>query len=304
VIDSSTAPGAISNQHTDEDSEERELSRATSAAGDDDGSVSNEDDASHCDDDDADSFDGQEPFEELRPKIIQLCCEIGLGEPSEVEKMEGSSFHRVVGVSFASGKCRDHILRMPRMAYDEREERETCDQVAIINFFSQLENVPVPKVYAYDATTNNAIEHQYVLQERLPGKTPMNQYYELPMAGKLQIATSVAELIIKLESVKLPQPGRIINDKSIPLTAHTSGLTNTGIDIMGYRESPIRDLKPVKGGDLTDFLTELFDQRQQAQERKGSTYLSEALIRLKEMAQQMKRAGLIRKYDTDNVLYI
>jgi hypothetical protein len=99
--------------------------------------------------------------------------------------------------------------------------------------------------------------------------------------------------------VALPYPGRLISDKSLPLTLHTTPSTEAGIEIAGYRKTPKQDLKLVEKCDLTDFLTQLFDQCHRMVD-----YLDKEYDRIKEIVQQMKRAGFTRKYDTDNVLYV
>ncbi|EHK96303.1 hypothetical protein M7I_8010 [Glarea lozoyensis 74030] len=113
---------------------------------------------SNCLDDE--EWSDQEPFESLREKVNQLCQDIGFGEPSEILEMGGGDFHRIVGLRFSSRTPQRYILRIPRWAYSEDLQHETSDQVAILSFFSRkFKDVPVPSVYAYDSTTNNAIEN-------------------------------------------------------------------------------------------------------------------------------------------------
>jgi hypothetical protein len=130
----------------------------------------------------------QEPFEELRQKVVQLCVDLGLGEPSEVERMSGGDLHRVVGLAFPFEKQPSYVLRMPRFLYEDWEQHETCNQVAIIKLFRQkLPSLPVPLVYAYDSTANNAVGRQFVLQQRLSGNTMWDVFYFLPLAERLKL---------------------------------------------------------------------------------------------------------------------
>ncbi|EPE30732.1 Protein kinase-like (PK-like) [Glarea lozoyensis ATCC 20868] len=256
---------------------------------------------SNCLDDE--EWSDQEPFESLREKVNQLCQDIGFGEPSEILEMGGGDFHRIVGLRFSSRTPQRYILRIPRWAYSEDLQHETSDQVAILSFFSRkFKDVPVPSVYAYDSTTNNAIESQYVLQERLPGKPLYNVFYELPIEEKLQITTLIAELISKFDATDLPNPGRIVGDRSLPQTLHTPPPTNTDINITGYRESPVADLRFVEKCDLTHLLTQLSQQREK--EDGGCEWSKKMWTRFNEIAQQMKHASLTRKLDTNSVLWV
>ncbi|KAH9220474.1 hypothetical protein DL95DRAFT_289579 [Leptodontidium sp. 2 PMI_412] len=105
----------------------------------------------------------QEIFETYKAKVIQLCLEIGYGEPTEVERMKGGSFNRIIGLSFDTPEKKQYILRIPREPYDETQDYEISDQVEVLLYLAQFDSLKVPSILAYDATTNNAIKSHGVL---------------------------------------------------------------------------------------------------------------------------------------------
>lgn len=111
----------------------------------------------------------QELFETFRDKVIQLCIDIGFGAPSEVERMTGGSFNRVIGLAFPTTPVVRYVLRISRLQLDPNEAQSIKDQVAVLLYLST--RLPVTKVAAYDCTIRNAIKSQYMLQERLPGQS-------------------------------------------------------------------------------------------------------------------------------------
>lgn len=101
----------------------------------------------------------EEPFDTYKLKIIQLCLDIGYGEPSHVEEMEGGSYNKIVGLTFPmfnnsldNEKSKHCILRIPQRPLDDLQPNEISDQVSVLQFLSQDETLRVPWVLAYDMT--------------------------------------------------------------------------------------------------------------------------------------------------------
>ncbi|KAG0652316.1 hypothetical protein D0Z07_0935 [Hyphodiscus hymeniophilus] len=235
----------------------------------------------------------QESFETYQHKVVQLCCNLGYGVP-QIERMAGGGYNRIIGLNFRTGEHRECILRLPRGGWDEEQGFETEDQVAILHYLARFDSLHVPKVLAFDSRLTNAISSQYVLQSRLRGRPLQDFFYVLPICEQLKIAGLVADLILKSESVKFDKPGRIIGQSSPSLgsdpTSHSSG-----IEIAGYRTSPMFDLPVVQKQSFTSFVVALLEHRR----NESPNWLELA----ERFAEEMEKAGLVRTTDDVNVLW-
>ncbi|KAL5314863.1 hypothetical protein ACEPPN_017513 [Leptodophora sp. 'Broadleaf-Isolate-01'] len=248
----------------------------------------------------------QEIFETYKAKVIQLCLEIGYGEPTEVDRMKGGSFNRIIGLSFDTPEKKQYILRIPREPYDETQDYEISDQVEVLLYLAQFDSLKVPSILAYDATTNNAIKSQWVLQSRLPGKPMQDVFYQLPLADRIQIAGEVAQLAIELDKIRFPNPGRLIGTRCLPSIAHNPPPTVKNVCFAGFKatEQLILDEQP-----LTQFLVSLFEyfkQNELATEHANELATQKMVERwstLQLIATQMEKAGVMRIQDSGNALW-
>jgi hypothetical protein len=237
--------------------------------------------------------------------VIQLCHEIGYGEPSEVERMEGGSYNRIIGLTFVSRDQQRFILRIPRRPLDESQPWEIGDQISVHLYLSQFGFLKVPSIVAYDLTTNNSIASQWVLQARLPGQSIQMVFYQLPLAEKLQITTLVAELVMKLEKIVLEKPGRLIGKRSLQPVSHGLPISGDGVDITGFRECPVEDFPVVEKQHLTSLFIEMLENRKQHTLKEnpvGGWVEAERYEKLQAITRDMETSGLIRTYDIENVL--
>ncbi|RDW58787.1 hypothetical protein BP6252_13263 [Coleophoma cylindrospora] len=235
---------------------------------------------------------GQEPFKTFRPKVIQLCIDIGLGTPSEVERMTGGSFNRIVGVTFSSlpGQPSRYIIRVPRFPLDPIEVQNIKDQVAVLLFLSQY--LPVPKVFVYDSTTDNAIQSQFVVQERLPGQAIEGILDTLFLEERLQLAIAIAELIQRIESIFLPHFGRLVQGTPMPeVLPDVSQLSTNVIRIAGYRLDIWTDMPTTSEDDLPSLLRAMCKRRREEDE--DDKELRGYWERLQRMITEMESTGLL-----------
>jgi hypothetical protein len=156
--------------------------------------------------------------------------------------MKGGGYSRVIGLTLSSPQQRDYVLRIPRTAWEEVQVFEIKDQVAVSLYLSQYGFLHVPVIAAFDATDNNILECQYVLQERIEGVSVGHVFYALPLAEKLQITTAVAEMLVQLESISLENPGRLVGTGDLPDRSDVAPTSAKKIKIAGYRDNPMEDL--------------------------------------------------------------
>jgi hypothetical protein len=98
------------------------------------------------------------PFESLQPKIIELCLSLGVGKPCNLEEIEGGGYNRIIGVNFdIESNVPPCVFRIPFEETQVTASNDIADQVAVVRFLRNY-SIPVPQVWKYDATANNAIE--------------------------------------------------------------------------------------------------------------------------------------------------
>ncbi|TGO88811.1 hypothetical protein BPOR_0140g00030 [Botrytis porri] len=242
-------------------------------------------------------WDDQEPFVTYKHKIIQLCHDLDLGEPSKIERMRGGSFNRVVCLSLPSKDNQDYVLRIPRNL-DTNES--TRDQVAILHYLAPL--MPVPAVVAFDSTSDNVIGRPYILQGKLKGVNAGSVYYDLPSDEKKQFVKLIADIIKKLNNLKIDRPGQLVAGPSIPSISHEPLTIPTDIEVTGYRFSPhdaLEVMSSQKNQPLSSLLASIFEERKTVDE----DFMDIQWNKLLKITDEMKTAGLFSNNDTDCVVW-
>jgi len=215
--------------------------------------------------------------------------------------MTGGGYNRIIGLKFPSGKYEDTVLRIPRGEMDDRDCINISDQVAVLLQLAQFDFLHIPSILAFDAVQDNAIRAPYVLQERLRGNPIQDVLYDSPLSQKLQITTLVAELLIKMESIKFERPGRLIAKRPAPRISMDPLSSTTGIELAGYRLYPVEDMPVHERQPLTSLIIELLEARKK--DELEWPEMVEACERLQEIAKEMEEAGLMRTTDQDCVIW-
>lgn len=245
----------------------------------------------HCD---------QEPFVTFKLKVIQLCHDIGLGEPLKVERMTGGGYNRVIHLTLPSKDNQDYVLRIPR--YPDITE-STKDQAAVLHYLAPM--MPVPTVMAFDSTSDNALGNPYILQTKIMGRTASELYYNLPLNEKIELMKLVAGLITDVNALTADHPGQFIAGPSFPSLSHGPLTIPADVEITGYRfdRGGASCLPPLEKETLTSHLISAFKAREQRDIDRNSLAKAEMWDPLKKIAKEMKSAGLILNTDTDCVTW-
>ena len=107
------------------------------------------------------------------------------------------------------------ILRVPRW-----DEGQVGQEMALLSYLSTQTTIPVPKVYYYDLTVDNAISSPYVLQGRIVGESVLTMYEKMTHPEKMSFVTEFAQLLCKLQVISSPVSGELFFHT--PLSAATS----------------------------------------------------------------------------------
>lgn len=240
----------------------------------------------------------QESFETYQHKVIQLCRDIGFGEPTNIERMNGGSYNRIIGLEFGTSRKANYILRIPRSGVRFDQQQEIKDQVATLHYASQF--VPVASIAAFDSTQNNVLESAYVLQQRLPGSNLEKVFYDLPLAEKLQVTTKVAELMVEMESIKLDAPGRVVASDGVPKLQYQQIASQKSVKIVGYRSARFGISKQFPSLDeqgFTSLIRVMLEHRIRVFIGNDEPWMVEKIEMLQKIASQMEKVGLVRTAD-------
>ena len=154
-----------------------------------------------------------EPFEKYLPKIERLLSDIGLERYMvEIIQRGYDCQNCVYALKPATDDKQQYILRVPVCPENFRENDEKY--AAIINDASLLgflaDKLPVPRVRAYSATRENALNEPFTVQTRLPGQSIAHVYEDLGYADKLAIVDLFVEFLAKLESITFAMAGTFV----------------------------------------------------------------------------------------------
>lgn len=242
-----------------------------------------------------------EPFSTFAPKVCKLCLAIGLGEPAKVERIAGGEYNRVTKLFFdpRTGPCRfpECVLRNPREVTADHDapdakKKEIKDQVTVLRLLDREKLIPVPKVLAYDSSSDNAIDSPYVVQTCCPGEPLSEIYHELPINEKLEITKLVADLIVRIERVIFPVSGRLISAGDLPDRCDDFSTMRTSIDLAPFRLSPKADfLSTPRSPSLDDLLASLINTKISLARNLTLPWLT--WYRLRQILLEMKERGLL-----------
>jgi hypothetical protein len=246
----------------------------------------------------------QESFETYQHKVAQLCRDIGYGEPSKIERMKGGGYNRIIGLEFTPREKSKYVLRIPRNGIEFDQSQDIKDQVATLNYVSKF--LPVASVAAFDSTQNNAIASGYVLQERIAGTLMEDVFYDLPLAEKLKITTKVAELMMKMESIKLANPGRVVASDEVPNLQHQQMSSSKNVNILGFRAARFgssTQFPELGEAPFTPLMRAILHHRKQLFVLKDKPWMVEKMEMLQKIVSQMEEVGLVRTKDKHCVMW-
>ncbi|KAL9595198.1 MAG: hypothetical protein Q9219_006592 [cf. Caloplaca sp. 3 TL-2023] len=152
-----------------------------------------------------------EPFLEYLPKIEQVLRQTGL-EGFQVEPVQhGPEWHNCVyRLQSPQIGQQNYILRVPRRpAFRESDGQCAAieNDVVLLRFLA--DQLAVPRIKAYSATTDNALNTPYTVQTKLAGVSLNHVYRDLTYEERLPIIDEFVELMVKIEDVMFHKAGHL-----------------------------------------------------------------------------------------------
>ena len=160
-----------------------------------------------------------EPFASYLPKIEQLLRNIGLEGFVAESIQHGYDFENCVyALKSSSIGEEQYILRVPVFLSSRDFEHDrylpVLNSVALLD--SLANRLAVPRVKAYSATKDNALEKPFIIQTRLPGQSLDKLWSGLAHADKLEIVDRFVELLAEFEATTYATAGGFEAPSNIP----------------------------------------------------------------------------------------
>lgn len=134
--------------------------------------------------------------------INALLQSIGLHASSSIRQLSVSAeYHRI----YATAIGRDHgeVVNKElvlRVAGNHIPRIKTVNEAGIIAWLSKNTSLPIPRVVRFDSSTNNVLDQEYILQERLPGKTLAEVYRDLSDQQMEYIIGQISDYLLEIAS--------------------------------------------------------------------------------------------------------
>ncbi|THY16096.1 hypothetical protein D6D01_07773 [Aureobasidium pullulans] len=169
-------------------------------------------------------------FEAFKSHVYALGVEIGADFQDLTDIPGNSTSCRTISLTIQrstdglqSPDIQRAILRVPRFELDgvtADQDNWTyenfVDDAAVLELAATC-GLQVPKMIAFDTTSGNALGLPYSLQTRLPGVSLSSVLEEISMSGTADIASELAEMLVRLRGIRFPAFGLPCQDKNARL---------------------------------------------------------------------------------------
>jgi len=112
---------------------------------------------------------------------------------------------------------RDGFQFIGRIPYPVTEPKHLviASEVATMDFL-RLHGIPVPKVYSYSATSENAAGTEYIFMEFIRGMNLGDIWFDLPEKARITVVAKLVELESRLFALEFPASGSVYYTKDLP----------------------------------------------------------------------------------------
>ena len=161
----------------------------------------------------ADRFSYNEPLRKreryLKFDISALCRAVASSERFtdviSLEKFAEGGFNRIFEAT-----CRDGRQVLARLPYPSTVPKHytVASEVATMEYL-RSNQIPVPRVYGWSSTMSNDVGAEYIIMEKLEGKTLGDLWFSLSFKERYKVVEQIVQLERKLFSLQIPASGSI-----------------------------------------------------------------------------------------------
>lgn len=135
--------------------------------------------------------------------IKKLVCSSLDVSACSVEFMSQGGFNKIYSVSCTKG---DFIMRV---ALPVEPRWKTLGEVSTLNLVGERTDIPVPKVFAFDACDENILGFEWILMERLPGVTLDSAWKGMSLEQKVKLTKRIAHFSAQLFRLRFKHIGSL-----------------------------------------------------------------------------------------------
>ncbi|KAI9727315.1 MAG: hypothetical protein M1828_006934 [Chrysothrix sp. TS-e1954] len=254
------------------------------------------------------SLDIDEKEEILKQKLLTtlpLLFQALDMEYADLRFLASGSSNLVYSFRATSGApVQDFVVRIPisdsNGTFDDTPELQ-AGVLSYLNHVPTLER-KIPHVIRFDATKNNPIDRQYIIQERMRGDCLADLYDKLTTEQSKSLARCYADQILAFEKITFPRAGEITT-----CPGSSGENPSTEINVVDWRDYD--DERPRNHGTpraAKETIYQLLSRRFSAAIRKEtrSKYRRRNLFILKQILRDMKELGWFDSYNSDHPIVL
>lgn len=151
-----------------------------------------------------------------------------LEDIARFEKLAEGGFNRTFLITM-----RDGFQFVGRIPYPVTEPKHLiiASEVATMEFLHS-HNIPVPKIYSYSTTSENAAGTEYLFMELARGTNLGDIWFDLTEKARITVVTKIVELESRLLSLTFPASGSLYRTEDLP-----AGFNKIDISTVEYRSN-------------------------------------------------------------------
>lgn len=178
------------------------------------------------------SLFGFEPCWTLEPRIDiikDIACKV-LDESHRctVEFYAQGAFNKLYLIRCNKGEF------MMRVSLPVDPRYKTLSEVATLDFVRQNTDIPVPKVFAFNAQNDNELGFEWILMERMPGKPLSERWRTMSFMAKEKLVKRLASFAAQLFRKKLHHMGNLYHrekhGETVDASTHTTSAESFVVD--------------------------------------------------------------------------
>ena len=129
-----------------------------------------------------------------------------------VRKLAEGGFNRIFEITMI-----DESQAIARLPYPSTSPKKlaVASEVATMQLV-RANGVPAPQIYSYSTDASNAVGAEYIIMEKMRGRSLGEVWFTLSEANRIKVISEVVAMEAKLFSIELPAYGSIFHATDIP----------------------------------------------------------------------------------------
>lgn len=113
---------------------------------------------------------------------------------------------------------RDGFRLVARIPYPATEPKDlaVASEAATLDYL-RSHDIPVPKLYGYSTTAENAVGTEYLFMEFVHGTNLGDIWFDLPEKARIHVVTKLVELELRLVALQFPASGSLYYQKDVQI---------------------------------------------------------------------------------------